>query len=106
MAPMEPGPLTKTNYNAPGSGNDSFGLSAFSHNLGPGYQLFYNPGTQSVVIPVDFADFNPGTYQSEVTEFNTPLTVNLTVSPVPEPSALALFAVNGLLGLLVLRRRK
>jgi hypothetical protein len=34
------------------------------------------------------------------------LTVNLTVGPVPEPSTLALFAVGGLNGLLLFRRRK
>ncbi len=50
----------------------------------------YSPGTQSVLIPVDFSGFNPGTYQSVDSGFSTPLTVTLTVAPVPEPSSLAL----------------
>jgi hypothetical protein len=69
--------------NAVGSGNDGFGLICplLAHT---------GPGTQSAVIPVDFSVFNPGTYQSEETGFDTVLTVNLTVEPVPEPSAPAL----------------
>jgi hypothetical protein len=93
--------------NAPGSGNDSFSLlSPLLPHTGPGVQFLYNPGTQSALIPVEFSDFNPGTYQSEESGFNTALTVNLTVGPVPEPSTLALFALSGLGGLLALRRRK
>ncbi|HXR03386.1 MAG TPA: hypothetical protein VN836_01610 [Verrucomicrobiae bacterium] len=83
--------------NAPGNGNDSFGLTAFLPPRIVGIELLYNPGTQSVLIPVDFSNFNPGTYQSEESGFNTPLTVNLTVEPVPEPSTLAL-AVSAVIG--------
>jgi hypothetical protein len=63
----------------------------------------YQPGTQSALIPIDYSDFNPGTYQSEQSGFDTPLTVNLTIGAVPEPSTLALFAAGGLL---FIRRRK
>jgi hypothetical protein len=93
-------------YNVAGSGNDGFGLLfsvAATHSV---QDVLYNPGTQSALIPVDYSDFNPGTYQSQVTGFNSALTVNLTVGPVPEPSTLALSAVSGLGGLLALRRRK
>src|ERR1019366_3798599 len=84
-------------YNATGNGNDGFGLIApLLPHTGPGTQLLYNPGTQSALIPIDYSDFNPGTYQSQVTGFNTTLTVNLTVEPAPEPSTMALFAVSGL----------
>ena len=91
-------------YNAPGSGNDGFGLiSPLLPHTGPGTQLLYNPGTQSAVIPVDFSDFNPGKYQWVELMFDTALTVNLTV--VPEPSTLSLFALSGLGALLHFRRR-
>jgi hypothetical protein len=53
-----------------------------------------------------YSDFNPGTYQSAISAFNPAVTVNLTVGPVPEPSALALLAVGGLNGLLLFRRPK
>lgn len=80
--------------NASGSANDSFGLIApLAPHTGPGIQLFYVPGTQSAVIPVDFSDFNPGTYQSQEAVFDTALTVNLTVESVPEPSVPALIVV-------------
>ncbi len=95
--------------NAPGSGLDSFGLSSPPlppHLAGPGMEILYKPGTQSVLIPVDFSNFNPGTYQSEESGFDTALTVNLTVGPVPEPSTLAFSAVGGWGGWLLLRRRK
>jgi hypothetical protein len=92
--------------NAPGSGNDSFGLLAhlFPHQGDPGHQFLYNPGTQSALIPIDFSDFNRGIYQSQQSGFDTPVTVNLTVGPVPEPSALALSTLGGLTGLMLLRR--
>jgi len=94
--------------NAPSSSNDSFSLIAhlFPHQGDPGHQFLYNPGTQSALIPIDFSDFNPGTYQSHQSGFDTPLTVNLTVGPVPEPSALALLALGGLSGLTLLRRKR
>jgi hypothetical protein len=96
-------------YNAPDGGNDIFDLSSSSlppHIGDPGHEFLYNSGTQSALIPVDYSDFNPGTYQSQVTGFNSALTVNLTVGPVPEPSTLALCAVSGLCGMLSLRGRK
>ena len=95
-------------YNAPGSGNDSFGLASSTlapHQGDPGHEFLYHPGTQSALIPIDYSNFNPGTYQSELSGFDTPITVNLTVGLVPEPSTLALFAAAGLCRLLMLRRR-
>jgi hypothetical protein len=94
-------------YNAPGSGNDTFGLLAW---LGPrgaaGVTLLYQPGTESALIPIDYSSFSPGAYQSEVSEFGTPLRVTLTVGTVPEPSPVVLFAAGGLSGLLLFRRSK
>ena len=91
-------------YNAPSSGNDGFGLiSPLLPHTGPGTQLLYNPGTQSAVIPVDFSDFNPGTYQSVESVFDTALTVNLTV--VPEPSTLSLVVLSELGALLLFGRQ-
>jgi hypothetical protein len=77
---------------APGNGNDSFGL--LTTPLPPrgdvGNEFSYHPGTQSALIPIAFSNFNPGTYQSETSEFDTPLTVNLVVvSAVPEPCNLS-----------------
>ena len=91
--------------NTPGSGNDSFGLAA--HVVNPrtgdaGAQFLYQPGSQSIVLPIDFSNFNPGTYQSLQFDFNTPITVTLTV--VPEPCALALLVAGGLGGMALLRR--
>jgi hypothetical protein len=92
--------------NAPSGGNDSFGLST---QLGPrggaGIVFLYNRGTESALIPIDFSDFNPGTYQSEQPGFDTPLMVNLTIGSVPEPRTPTLFAVGGLSGLVLRRRR-
>jgi len=95
-------------YNAPSGGNDTFGLSA--RLLGPhgglGITFLYQPGTQSALIPIEFSELNPGTYQSQQSGFDTPLMVNLTIGPVPEPSTLALFAAGGLSGLVLFRRRR
>ena len=93
-------------YNAPSSANDSFGLLARVNPRDIGMLFLYQPGTQSALIPIDFSDFNPGIYQSEQSGFDSPLTVNLTVSAVPEPSTLALFSAGGMSGLLLMRRRK
>jgi len=91
--------------NAPGGGDDSFALVAsLLPHTGPGIQLLYNPETQSVLIPVAFSDFNPGTYQSEQSGLDTTLTVNLTVQTVPEPSTLAL-VIGAAIGA-SLRRKK
>jgi len=84
-------------YNAAGSSDDGFGLLLSVSPTRLGDRLLYNPGTQSALIPVDFSDFNPGTYQSEMSQFIPALTVNLTVEPVPEPSTLAL-AVGAVIG--------
>lgn len=93
--------------NAAGGGNDSFGLAAplVSHT-GPGMEFLYDPGTQSVLIPVAFSEFNPGSYQSSESGFDTPLTVNLTVEPAPEPSPATLTALGILGGWLMVRRRR
>jgi hypothetical protein len=93
-------------YNAPGTGNDSFGLSAPLNFGQAGILLLYHPGTQAALIPIDFSDFNPGTYQSEQSGFSTAVTVNLTVGPVPEPSLPALLVLGGLSGLLGFRRSR
>jgi hypothetical protein len=98
--------VTYSAFNAPGSGNDSFGFSALLSPRDIGVLFLYHPGTQSALIPIDFSDFNPGTYQSEQSGFDTALTVNLTVTAVPEPSALALSLLSGLGTLLLVRRRK
>lgn len=75
--------------NATGNGNDNFSLLT-PRVVAPNLSWNYNPGSQSVLIPVDFSNFNPGTYQSVASGFATPLTVNLTVQAVPEPSAMVL----------------
>lgn len=85
----------EVNTGPPGFGNQAFGLAASLLPDSNGINLLYVPGTQSVLLPIPFADFNPGTYQSTELTFNpisTLLTVNLTVEPVPEPSSLALAA--------------
>ena len=92
---------------APSGGNDIFSLVSapimpLSFNGAP---FHYVAGTQSIVIPMAFSDFNPGTYSSQQSEFSTPLTVNLTVSPVPEPSPLALFMAGGVGALLLFRSK-
>jgi hypothetical protein len=94
-------------YNAAGSSDDGFGLMVSLSGTRLGNRLIYNPGTQSEFIPVDYSDFNPGTYQSEESGFNTALTVNLTVEPVPEPStlALAIGAVSSAIAVRVAGRR-
>jgi len=95
--------------NVPGGGNDSFGLATPTlppHEGDPGRVFLYHAGTQSVLLPIDYSNFNPGTYQSQESGFNTPVTVNLTVGPVPEPSPLAFSAVSGLCGALAFRHRK
>jgi len=84
--------------------NDGFGLLVPIDPTHSGDLLLYNPGTESIVIPVDFSDFNPGTYQAADPVFQTPLTVNLTV--VPEPSTQALAAVAALGAVFTVRRRK
>jgi hypothetical protein len=94
--------------NVAGSGSDSFGLASsmlFPHQGDPGNAFLYNPATQSVLIPIDFSNFNPGTYQSQDSQFSTPVTVNLTVGPVPEPSSLTWLAAMGVCGLLARGRR-
>ena len=94
-------------YNAPTGGNDRFGLLTTPQPRGGlGMMFLYHPGTQSALIPIDFSDINPGTYQSQQSGFGTLLTVNLTIGPVPEPSTLAFFALGGLSGLLLFCRRK
>jgi hypothetical protein len=101
------GPITGYyTYNAAGSSDDGFGLLLSVFPTRSGDRLIYNPGTQSVLIPLDYSDLNPGTYQSEMSEFSPAVTVNLTVGTVPEPSTLALVAAGGLSGLLLFRRRK
>jgi hypothetical protein len=85
--------------NAPGNGNDSFALIApLLPHTGPGMQLLYQAGSHSAIIPVDFSNFNPGTYQSEEAGFNSVLTVNLTVESVPEPATAALIIIAAATG--------
>ena len=92
--------------NAPGGGNDDFSFLAplpFPPKFSLGHTYTYQPGTQSLLLPIDFSSFNPGTYQSQAAGFSSPLNVNLTIGPVPEPSTMAL-AVAGALGVLFFRR--
>jgi len=87
-----------------GGGNDSFGLIAAPFPpRAIGLPLLYQPGTQSVTIPVPFSDFNPGTYQSQQSGLSTALTVNLTVESVPEPSTSALVIGAGIAVILTRR---
>jgi len=91
-----------------GGGNDYFNIM-ISTSVFYGDHLTYHAGTQSVLIPVPFSDFNPGTYQTSYaagTFFDTAATANLTVGSVPEPTTLALSAIGGLGGWLFFRRRK
>jgi hypothetical protein len=91
---------------AAGNGNESFGLIApLLPAKGPGMDLFYAPGTQSVQIRLSFSDFNPGTYESVESVFSTPLTVTLTVEAAPEPSTLALILPGAVLSGILARRR-
>jgi hypothetical protein len=85
---------------AAANGNDSFGLLSALLPGGRfiGSEFSYQPGTQSTLIPIPFSDFNPGTYQSQDSEFGTPLTVNLLVTTIPEPSNLT-FGVAALITL-------
>lgn len=105
-------PITGYYTYAGSSGPDSFGLLiTTAYPTRSGDLLLYTAGTQSVVIPIAFSDFNPGTYQfSDNATFTTPLTVNLTVEAAPEPGTLALSAVAvfsaGLVRRSVARRRK
>ena len=95
--------------NAAVGGNDSFALTTGSfppHGGDPGMSFLFNPGTESVLIPVDYTHFNPGTYQSQYTAFSTPVTVNLTVGPVPEPSTQTLVMGSCLMAWLLSHRRK
>lgn len=87
-----------------GNGSQSFSLVAPLPPRSAAEEVLYIPVTQSALIPVDFSDFNPGTYQSvETGVFSTPVTVNLTVEPVPEPSAMTLAAVAVLSAVFVKR---
>jgi PEP-CTERM motif len=101
------GPLTGYYaYNAAGSGADGFGLLLSVFPTHSGDRLIYNQGLQSALIPLAYDDFNPGTYESQTSDFMAGLTVQLVVGPVPEPSTVALFALGGLGVLLLHRRRK
>jgi len=88
--------------NPTGGGDDSFGLLSTLLPLrgALGNEFSYHPGTQSALIPIAFSNFNPGTYQSQEIEFGTPLTVNLVVTAIPEPSNFSV-GIATLLGLLL-----
>lgn len=83
-----------------------------------GDQLRYSAAADSVVIAVPITAFNPGSYQylnpgeasssqPDLTIFTSDMHVNLTVSPIPEPSTLLLASSGSSLLLLtmLLRRR-
>lgn len=90
-----------------GNGNQSFSLLAPLPPRLVAEEVLYIPVTQSALIPVDFSDFNPGTYQSiETGVFSTPVTVNLTVKPVPEPSTIGLCALGGLFLVLGIEKKR
>lgn len=86
-----------------------FGLVTPPATTTDGQHLIYSAATQSVVIPIAYSNFNPGSYQSVFGAgefFNSPVTVNLTVGVVPEPSTLALSVVVILAGFLNFRLRE
>lgn len=69
-----------------------------------GEHLAYVTGNDSMVIPVDFSNFNVGIYQNTFPgPFTTSVTDILTVGPVPEPSSLGLVGL-GVLALFLCRR--
>jgi len=91
-------------YSAGGGGDDGFGLMVSIFSTRSGDHLLYNAGTESVLIPVAFSEFNPGTYQSQIAGFSPAVTVNLTV--VPEPSSVAFVAAGALTALSMTARRR
>jgi hypothetical protein len=98
------------NNNAPDNANDTFSLLSLpllhgKFGPGPGTQFNYMAGTQSVLLPIDYSEFNPGTYQSQITTYSPSFTVTLTIGPVPEPSTLVLTVLGGLGVLLVISNR-
>jgi len=81
-----------------------------------GDALQYSAGTDSTVINVPIASFNPGSYeyidagqsvapQPDITSFTSDIHMNLTVEGVPEPSAFVI-AGSGLLALTMFLRRR
>lgn len=100
-------PIVQYSVNtAAGNGNQSFGLVAPLLPNSVGQSLLYSPGTQSLELRLPFFDLNPGTYSSVENIFSTPITVNLTIEPVPEPSSWALAAGMGLSAVLMARKTK
>jgi len=67
-----------------------------------GDRLRYTANVDSVVIPLAFDSFNPGTYNADLTWNNIPTVIDV----VPEPSTYALFGFGALILLAVNRRRK
>lgn len=75
-------------------------------NAGAGDILQYTAGTDSYVVAMPYSSFTEGNYQYVNYSFlSQPLTFNLTVGAVPEPTTLALVAMGGL-SMLLYRRRK
>lgn len=83
-----------------------------------GDQLHYSAAADYVVLDLPVTAFNPGSYQylnpgeasssqPDLTIFTSDMHVNLTVSPIPEPSTLMLVSSgSSLLLLTILLRRK
>jgi hypothetical protein len=67
-----------------------------------GDQLRYTANVDSVVIPLAFDSFNPGTYNADLNWNQIPTVIDV----VPEPSTYALFGFGALILLAVNRRRK
>jgi len=75
-----------------------------------GNAVKYTAAQDSGTFDVSFAGFNPGTYQYFDPQggigFTTPITFNLTIDAVPEPSTYALLLLSGAASLWALKRRK
>lgn len=89
--------ITQVAAGVVGSTNYIFLYGSSSVATASGQHIIYTAGTQSVIIPIAFSNFNVGTYQSANPliygagkYFDTTLTVNLTVGAVTPPPTLGI----------------